>query len=58
MVGYADFVEWICEYGHVKLVPKGLKYDICNICGTKKAREVSLDDNRKRYEEKYLPGND
>ena len=35
-----DLQKWVCTHGHEKWIEVGHDFDICNICGTRKAKKV------------------
>ena len=37
---YKGMVKWICKNDHEKYLPPNTDFDICNICGTKKAKKI------------------
>jgi len=39
-------MEWKCEHGHTKYTKSNEDFDICNICGTKKAKKIGIVDGK------------
>lgn len=37
---YKGLVKWECKNGHEKYLSLGTDFDICNICGSKKAKKI------------------
>lgn len=39
---YKGMMKWKCKNGHTKYTQPDEDFDICNICGTKKAKKIGI----------------